>query len=164
MSDKGERLQVVDTTVLINFAHIQRPDLLRLALKDEGVITEWVKAEILADESLGVVPTVDWKWLQIVKLTLEEERLFQTLALTLDDGEASCLAVAMIRRTTLITDDLPARRLAIRANVTLSGTVGILRLLVAEGHVSVAEGDKKLSEMIRYGYHSPVRSLREIRD
>jgi|CXWK01.1.fsa_nt_gi predicted nucleic acid-binding protein len=164
MSDKGERLQVIDTTALSNFAHIQRPDLLRLALKGEGTITALVMAEILAGESLGVVPAIDWNWLRIIKLTSEEERLFQTLALTLDDGEASCLAVAMIRRTTLITDDLPARRLAIRASVTLSGTVGILRLLVAEGHLSIAEGDKKLSEMIRYGYHSPVRSLLEIRD
>lgn len=152
-------LHVIDTTTLSNFALIERPELIHAALKGEGATTSVVYAELKAGESLGAIPVSDWGWLPIIRLTSTETGLFRQLRLVLDDGEASCLAVAITRQAVLVTDDRQARRIAGAENILLSGTIGMLRILVRDGHLTRREANALLEEMITLGYRSPISNL-----
>jgi predicted nucleic acid-binding protein len=152
---------LLDTTVLSNFAHIERPDLLRLGLPDAAT-TPHVLAELERGIPSGRLPTCDWGWLEVVELTPSEETSLVHVRLVLDDGEASCIAVALERRASLFSDDLDARRYAQRRGIRVSGTLGVLSLLVKGGHLTVAEADDYLQGMIAHGYRSPVRSLADL--
>jgi predicted nucleic acid-binding protein len=79
----------------------------------------------------------------------------------LDPGEASCLALAMSRQMTFVTDDLAARRLAEKRKVLLSGTLGILIALVRQDAFSLKEANAMLAAMIQRRYRSPVDRLDE---
>ena len=149
---------LLDTTVLSNFAHIERLDLLRLALPD-AMTTPHVVAEFKRGLASGHLPTCDCGWLEVVELTVSEEANLAHVRMVLDDGEASCIAVALEREASLFTDDLDARRYAQCHGICVSGTLGVLSLLVEGGHLTVAEADDCLERMITHGYRSPVRSL-----
>jgi predicted nucleic acid-binding protein len=152
---------LLDTTVLSNFAHIERPDLLQLAVA-YAATTPQVMAELERGVTSGHVPSCDWQWLEVVRLTpTEQERLAQ-IRLVLDDGEASCIAVALERNASLFTDDLPARHDAQRRGITVSGTLGVLAATVTKGHLSLAKADAFLQQMIAHGYRSPVQSLADL--
>lgn len=60
---------LLDTTLLSNFAHIQRPDLLRIVLGEDAATVPAVIAELEAGETLGLVPVCDWSWLPILEPT-----------------------------------------------------------------------------------------------
>jgi len=152
---------LLDTTVLSNFAHIERLDLLRLALAD-ATTTPHVAAELGRGMASDRLPACDWGWLEVVELTLSEETSLAHVRLVLDDGEASCIAVALARKASLFSDDLDARRYAQRHGIRVSGTLGVLSLLVKEGHLTVAEADDFLERMIAHGYRSPVKSLADL--
>ena len=91
-----------------------------------------------------------------------EHRLQSEFDQFLDPGEASCLALALSRRMTLVTDDLAARRLAEKREVPLSGTLGILIALVRHNAFSLKEANAMLAAMIQRRYRSPVDRLDEI--
>jgi predicted nucleic acid-binding protein len=152
---------LLDTTVLSNFAHIKRMDLLRLALPD-AMTTPHVVTELKRGIASGHVPTCDCGWLEVVELTPSEEISLAHVRLVLDDGEASCIAVALEREASLFTDDLDARRYGQRHGICVSGTLGVLSLLVKGSHLTVAEADDCLQRMITHGYRSPVRSLADL--
>ena len=154
---------VLDATLLSNFAHVRRPDLLHLALGEDAATTPAVMAELQAGEALGLVPHCDWDWLTVVEPSDEEHRLALSLKRQLDPGEAECLAVAQIRRCTFFSDDFAARRLARHRKLRVSGTLGILLALVDEEQLSREEADGLLATMITHGYRSPVNSLRLLR-
>ena len=149
-------------TVLNNFAHIERPDLLRLVMADAATTTQ-VMAELERGVASGHVPSCDWQWFEVIELTPTEQKRLAQIRLVLDDGEASCIAVALERNASLFTDDLQARHDAQRRGITVSGTLGVLSALVAKGHITIAEADAFLQEMIDHGYRSPVRSLANLR-
>ena len=99
-------------------------------------------------------------WLRILVPESEvEHRLRTEFDLLLDPGEASCLALAISRGLTLVTDDLAARRLAKERGVPLTGTLGILVALVRGGVLSLTEANDILAAMIRRRYWSPVDQL-----
>ena len=77
-----------DTTVLSNFAHIARQDLLRQAFPNLAA-TQEVRAELAAGEQLGRVPTGDWSWLAVLSLTPSEQRRAQELQRHVGMGESS---------------------------------------------------------------------------
>ena len=85
---------LVDTTVLSNFAHIGRLDLLRLALPNAAT-TPQVLAELERGRTSGHLPDCDWNWLEIVTLSPVEEAHLNRLRRFLGSGEASCIAVAL---------------------------------------------------------------------
>lgn len=153
---------ILDTTVLSNFAHSRRPELLRLALGEDGTTAPAVLSELRSGEALGLVPRCDWRWLQVIRLTDEEASLAAAYNAQLDAGESDCLAVAKSRAWTFLTDDLAARRLAQREGVTISGTLGVLQKLVGLKHLTVEEADHLLADMLSHGYRAPVGSLREL--
>jgi predicted nucleic acid-binding protein len=149
---------LLDTTVLNNFAHIERPELLRLVMADAAT-TSHVMTELGRGVASGHVPACDWQWLEVIELTPAEQDRLACIRLVLDDGEASCIAVALERNASLFTDDLPARHDAQRRGITVSGTLGVLVALITKGHLTLAEADEFLHEMIAHGYRSSVRSL-----
>ncbi len=99
-------------------------------------------------------------WLRIlVPTSAAEHRLRSEFDQLLDLGEASCLAFAISRRLTLVTDDLAARRLAGQRGVSLTGTLGILVTLVRDSVFPLKDANAMLAVMIQRRYRSPVDSL-----
>ncbi len=156
------RPSVVDTTVLSNFAHAQRPDLLHLLFGSTIITTPTVMAELRVGEDRKLVPTCDWEWLQVHQLPSDEVELAAQLRQQLDAGETECLAVALARNLTFLSDDFAARRMAWQRGVKVSGTLGVLLLLVQDGHLTLADADDLLRTFVAHGYRSPVKSLRDL--
>lgn len=156
------RLYVVDNTVLSNFARIEQVNWLRIALDSRSVTTVTVYQELKLGESLGIVPVCNWDWLPVVELTADEHELRTRLRANIDAGEAECLAVAIFRSGTLMTDDRGARIKANHYGVPITGTLGALKILVDDGNMTVERADEYLREMIAQGFHSPVKSLSEL--
>ena len=115
------------------------------------------------DHALHQIEPVDSEgWLRILAPnSAAEHRLRSEFDQLLDPGEASCLALAISRRMTLVTDDLAARRLAEKREVPLSGTLGILIALVRHNAFSLKEANAMLEAMIQRRYRSPVDRLDE---
>ncbi|MBI4768939.1 MAG: DUF3368 domain-containing protein [Chloroflexi bacterium] len=156
------QLALLDCTVLSNFAHVRRPDLLRLALGSSASTTPEVMAELRRGQELGAVPSLDWRWLAILRPAEDEQKVAEALRRQVDPGEAECIAVAQARSGTLLSDDAAARRLARGRGLPVSGTIGVLLALVSESHISMKEGDQLLAIMVARGYRSPVASLGEL--
>lgn len=154
---------VLDNTVMSNFALVGRTDWLRKVWPGMMTTSEEAWAELQAGIRRGRIPDIDWSWLTVLSLTEEERKARDELMPPLDEGEAACLALARSRGYAFLTDDRVARREARRLGVPLSGTIGVLKSLVHEGRVSLEEADEALQQMIALGYHSPVRSLSELR-
>lgn len=152
-------LSLLDTTILSNFAHVQRPELIRLALGNEAATPPTVLAELRRGEALGFVPRVDWRWLPVLALTDEEQALADKHLAVLEAGEAECLVVAVRRQARFFSDDLAARRLAQVKQVPLSGTIGLLLSLIHHKTLTIAEADRLLATMRQQGYRAPVASL-----
>jgi predicted nucleic acid-binding protein len=153
---------ILDTTLLGNFAHVQRPDLLQAALGSNAVTTAAVLAELRAGVSMGWVPRCDWSWLTVVALNDEEQAQAAHYTAVLDQGEAECLAVAKQRAWVFASDDLAARRPAQHEGLAVTGTLGVLQKLVAMHLLKVDEADALLAVMVGRGYLTPVRSLSEL--
>lgn len=154
---------LADNTILSNFAHVRRPELLRAAF-DAIVVPPAVRAELAEGERLNRLPQVDWQWLETVALTAEEQERMEVLSATLGQGEAACIAIAQTRGWLVLTDDRDARRAAQAVGVAVSGTLGALVNGVRQGLVSVTQADALLAEMVEHGYHSPVSSITELDD
>jgi predicted nucleic acid-binding protein len=114
--------------------------------------------------ALGYLTTRAWDWLDAVRLFPSEERNLSRIRSILDDGEASCIAVAIERNASLFSDDLDARRYARRHGIRVSGTLGVLSLLVRGRYLAFEDADNLLRAMIAHGYRSPVSSLADLAD
>jgi predicted nucleic acid-binding protein len=155
-------LYILDTTVLSNFSHIRRLDLIPSALAGGVATSPMVWRELEIGRDLGLVPASEWNAIAILQLSEDEQSVAASLRQVVDAGEAECVALAQTRGASLCTDDLAARRLAQGLGLRLSGTLGILLRLVERGELSLEEGERLLAEMRQYGYRSPVDSLREL--
>ena len=153
---------LLDNTVLSNFSTIRRPDLIRAAFVEQVGTTEEAFQEMLDGITLGKIPVCDWDWLARVATTPDERMQFETFHEHLGEGEAACLAVAKTRGYKLATDDKDARRLARQLGISLTGTIGILAILVKQDQLPLVEGDRFLHEMIASGYRSPLATLGDI--
>jgi predicted nucleic acid-binding protein len=153
---------ILDTTLLSNFAHLQRPDLIHQALGEALATTPKVISELRVGEAEGLVPASDWSWLEVLELTPAEQSLAAEFSRQLDPGEAECLAVATTRGCKFLSDDFAARRLAKKQGLEISGTLGVLLILVDRSHLTLEESDALLGILILSGYRSPVKSLREL--
>ena len=163
MNAPSSVLYVIDNTVLSNFAQIRRPELLQLAVHSQGITTTAVRQELAVGETNQTVPQCEWRWLPVVELTEAEQEVARRLLQNLDRGESECLAVAMARAGKLATDDRAARQQAAKRGIPLVGTVGMLKILIDTGQLSLEEADKYLTAMIAQGYHSPIRRFSELR-
>lgn len=151
---------ILDTTVLSNFAHVQRPDLVYLLWPNLTRTTPAAMEEYAAGVRSGAVPPDIWRDLELVELTPEEDRLALSLAPGLGRGERICLAVAIERKAILVTDDRRARQLASALGVQTTGTIGILLGCIREGLIALEEANGLLQRMIDRGYRAPTLDLR----
>ena len=163
---------IFDTTALSNFASTGRLDLLDTRYRGVAFTTVEVTDELrrgvkagysYLDPVLQRIETIDSEgWPRIiVPNSADEHRLRSQFDQVLDPGEASCLALAISRRMTLVTDDLAARRLAEKREVPLSGTLGILIALIRHNAFPLKEANAMLVAMIQRRYRSPVDRLDE---
>jgi len=149
-----------DTTALSNFAQVQRPDLLRM-LFQPLYVPDSVWRELARGESAGLIPKMDWKWLEVVVPTPAELAVSQQLQRKLDQGEADCLAMTQSRRLPVYTDDRQARWVGRSLGLDISGTLGCLLDLVERSVLDPEEADLLLTRMRKRGYRSPVASLKD---
>jgi len=163
---------IFDTTALSNFAATGRVELLDTRYRGVAFTTLEVTGELRRGVKAGysyleyvlnqIEPVNSEGWIQIMlPNSAAEHRLQSEFDQFLDPGEASCLALAISRHMTLVTDDLAARRLAEKREVPLSGTLGILIALVRQNTFSLKEANTILAAMIQRRYRSPVDSLDE---
>ncbi len=97
-----------------------------------------------------------------VRVKKEEIELYNSLRVRLEEGEASCLAIAKKRSLKFPTDDYDARKVANIIGIPVSGTVGVLTLCVKRGMLFKEQGNEILKNMILKGFYSPVESLDEV--
>ena len=155
------RAALTDTTVLSNFAHVERPDLLR-ALFSPLFVPSSVLQELARGETLGLIPECRWDWLEIVVPTPSEVSLAATFRQSLGAGEADGLAMASSRGLLVLTDDRDARLVGAALGLQVSGTLGCLRDLVKRSVIDSTNADRLLTQMREQGYRSPVRSLKDL--
>jgi predicted nucleic acid-binding protein len=160
---------VFDCCVVSNFALSGSLPVLKRQHGGSAFITDFVSAEIWRGiqaghaNLAGIQEALRHGWLREISLSRAKEKaLFQSLSVSLGLGEASSIALAKSRRLLFACDDRAARREAGILGVKLTGTVGILRTAVRKRAIGLKEGDSILAKMIAHGFHSPVRSLKEI--
>lgn len=104
---------VVDSTCLIGLENIGHLDLLPR-------LFESVHAPPEVEREFGSSP----EWLKIDRPSSLD--LVRALKVTVDDGEAEAIALAVERQWRIVVDDLKARDLAQRMGLRIIGTVGLL--------------------------------------
>lgn len=154
---------LLNNTILSNFSIIARPDLVRQAFPHERVATVTaVLNEHAAGVNSGHFPVCDWSWLNVLELTTDERNELEQMPRRLGLGESACLVIAKSRGLRLATDDWDARRVAQRLGIPITGTIGILAILVKDEKLTIAEADGLLARMIAVGFHSPVASIKDV--
>lgn len=149
---------MADTTVISNFALVNRLDLL-LNVKEVST-TEQVLEELEAGVQRGILEMdLSDMGMKILKLEEIEKNTFHRFNERFGRGEASCMAMAFHRGAGILTDDLDARRFAQKGGIPVSGSIGVLVRSVENGHLSVDQGNEVLHRMILKGFYSPVETL-----
>lgn len=124
----SERLVIVNTTPLINFAEIGRVELLRELFGRVTVPTS-VVAELRAKHDLfpSAAAAVSSPFLNVRDAA---QRLsVASLAWELHEGEADCIALALESPSSLLVlDELAARNVAESHSLKFTGTVGCLMM------------------------------------
>jgi predicted nucleic acid-binding protein len=112
---------ISDSTCFVILSKIDALDLLR-----QLYTTVTTTPEIVSEVRFRLP---DWV---IVRSAVSVETI-QKLCQRLDPGEASAIALALeIKGSTIILDDLKARRVAVELGIDLTGTVGVLLRAKAE--------------------------------
>jgi predicted nucleic acid-binding protein len=160
---------IANTTVISNFAGIDRLELLRRLYT-----TLYISTEVYAEVQQGIAEGyafyegIDWVvyplaedgWIHLASIAgADELRLFSTLPAQLHPGEASCIAIARGRGWQFLSDDRAARQMARKLEVNISGTVGCLALAVEKHLCDLTQANNWLQAMIRKGFRSPVFDL-----
>jgi predicted nucleic acid-binding protein len=155
---------LLDNTVLVNFAVVDRPDLVLDGPFEHVCTTPAVKAEYQMGVAEGQVPESTWGSLPCVELTPDEANLAQALSKRLGPGERSCLAVALHRDGLFASDDADARDVARQRDIPITGTLGFLVVAVKHGLCSRSHANMLLETMIDSGYRSPIDRIDSLLD
>jgi predicted nucleic acid-binding protein len=162
---------VFDCCCLSNFALSGSMFILENLYGDKALVTEFVLAEVVRGIQSGhkdlerIQGALNKGWLRQVHVRRQEEKsLFETLSVSLGLGEASSIAVAQSRGFLLASDDRAARREAGLLGIKLTRTLGILRKAVKHNLVKINEADSLLSRMIKHGFFSSLRTLKNLED
>ena len=163
---------IANTTVISNFAVVQRLELLRMRF-GRLHISDHVFDEIQNGLSQGytfyedieahISPFSSTGWLHLTSLTSSKEfQSYGNLLNRLHSGEASCLSIARHRQWTFLSDDKMARKIGKEFDVPISGTLGILLSATRRKIIAVDDAEQLLQKMVLQGYYSPVSSLKDI--
>ena len=142
-------LVIADTSCLIVLSKIGQIELLR-QLFDEITITPEIAEEFGND-----LP----KWV-IVKRVIDEKRK-QILALDLDLGEASAIALAMESEVALLLiDERKGRQVAQQLKLPITGTLGVLIKAKEEGLIGSINGE--VQNLILAGFRIAPKLVAQI--
>lgn len=156
----------MDNTAISNFCFVGRMDILRERYGGRLVITR----EIFTEARSGPDPkeverAIGEGWIELRRIYADspEYGLFtESRSKGFGLGEASAIAVCSAGGAwVFISDDLDARNEAKRRGVGVVGTYGVLARHVAEGRLSLEEGNRLLRRMIDEGFRSHSDNLRE---
>ena len=162
-----EKNWIFDTVTLSNFLLSDSTFILEIRYPRCGLIT----CEIYDELSAGMVEypklkhidqLVDDEIFKLVSLSRKEHKHFRELIVHLGKGEASCIAYAKERDVIVVTDDRSARRQCSHMKIPVTGTIGILKASVLDGHLKLDQADTILSKMTDAGFYSPLRSIADI--
>jgi predicted nucleic acid-binding protein len=124
----NREIVIADSSCLIVLENIQELSLLK-KLFGEILITQDVKTEFGLE-----LP----KWIKI--RTIKDQSRVDALALVLDKGEASAIALSMeTAESVLIIDEKKGRRIAQELNIKIIGTLGIILKAKENGLISSIE-------------------------
>ena len=155
---------VLDTTVLSNFAYIDRVDLLAglVGICTVPVVRDELRAGVDAhsylqaaidrlDAGIPVAPISD--------TVANREAIVRS---HLDPGESQAFALADAHDGRLMTDDGDARSFANDQGLTVVGSVGVLLAAIEAGEIDESTADEWLSTWIDdIGYYVPYRTISE---
>ena len=150
-------LLIADTTVISNFAYANRLDL----LMDTGTCTTLEVMDELEEIKSRRFFQIDFSdhFIEVLRMDEAEMDTFIRLSHKFGRGEASCLAIALHRNASILTDDLDARRFAQQGSIAVSGSIGILVKAIDRSQLSREQGNHLLHLMIEKGFYSPVETL-----
>lgn len=162
MTAPPENATVLNTTVLSNFAHVDRVELLldlpRLVTVE--AVEEELEAGAETHSYIEHAMTLLEEEIPVVTLSGSAEKLEEHHLKTLDPGEAQALAVAEATDGMVVTDDGDARATAEQRDVKLTGSIGLLVRFVEDGDLSAETADEYLKRWIdEAGFHSPARDF-----
>jgi len=154
---------IFDTMVISNFAKAGQLELLRKMYPANACCSGFVVAEVLRGLRQGhtalepLVQLLSDGWPRQDDLATPAERqLFARISVSLGDGESSCLALAAQREYVFACDDRVARSEAVRLEIPLTGTVGILIKAVRTDAIDLRKANTILKRMIAAGFYAPV--------
>lgn len=137
---------VVDSTCLIGLENINHLDLLPR-------LFEPVHAPPEVGREFGSSP--DWLRIELPS----NSALVKALKVSIDDGEAEAMALAVERQWRIVLDDLKARDLAQRMGLRVIGTVGLLVRAKRAGLIPWI--NPLLNELSAKGFHLSEELKRE---
>lgn len=132
----SERATVVaDSGPLIALARIGQLELLpQLFVRVQipsAVWREVTQGAVEGRSGAAEVRAASW-----IDVTVADEATAAAYALLVDEGEAEAIAIARAREALLVIDDDRGRRLALRLELRIKGTLGILVLAKRRGMLS----------------------------
>jgi len=158
-----------DTVTLSNFALCDEFGLLVDRYGASLCLAEQVRVELAEGLSAGYIKLgsieaeiAHSKITVAATMTPAEASFYRELIPMLGSGEASCITMARHRSGIVVTDDLLARRTCTLHRVHVTGTIGILKAMCTDGHISVNVADALLASMVIQGFHSPVRKVSDL--
>lgn len=157
---------VLNTTVLSNFAAIDRIDL----VADLAGICAVPEVERELDAGVQTHPYLQ-PALDALHDTIPVAPISETVAnredvvrSRLDPGEAQAFALADTHDGQLLTDDGDARTFAKQQGVTVVGSVGVLLTALDNGRITEPAADNSLQTWVdEYDYYVPYRTMDEYR-
>lgn len=161
---------VFDTTCVFYMTVTGHEDLLAERYGGRCYLPDEVCAEIRRGEvefgydCRGLLEASWWRPLAVAEP--EDQRLFFEILRRWgkqerNHGEAAAIVLARSLGCTAVLDDLNARKAAQHLGVPITGTVGILARIAAEGRLSQVEAWAIHEEMVRLGFRSLVRTYEE---
>jgi predicted nucleic acid-binding protein len=160
----SQRLVIANTTPLINFAQIERLELLR-ELFGEIVVPPGVREELQAKQDLFPKAAAVCDQPFVAVREVPNQPLVDTLIRELHAGEAQCIALGLAESSSLLLlDDVTARTVAAHHGLRFTGSVGCLRLAKDLGRIpAIAPVIEELRTKARFWLRAGlvVRVLRD---
>ena len=160
---------IANTTTISNFAGIEQVDVLQqlyesinISVEVYGEIQQGLEEgyQFYAPVEKQIYPFEETGWIKLTNMIDEPEfRFLSELPKRLHLGETSSLAIAHHRDWLFLTDDMAARKEAIKRGIRLSGTLGCLVLATEREICTLYDANYWLNQMIEQDYKSPVNDL-----
>jgi len=155
---------VVDATVLINFARVERLELLDQLeteiwcpqeIWEQTVVKTWSDYDVESEmRTLYRDGTMKVKEVN----NPEQLQLMATFLKRMDEGEADALALAVTNELPVVTDDRACRNVADEYDLNYTGTIGLLFSLVKKNAIALEQGAQIHEQMKEEAFYSPIQS------